>query len=112
MEFLNFHSNTRVRAHASWGLDLIGGLNMAAVYIHRNNSCGAPESKRKHRGMCAAKTRKGTPCQAPPVWNKTKDKPKNGRCKLHGGFSTGPKTETGKEAIKAGNRARAKTAYS
>ena len=37
---------------------------------------------------CEAKTKKGTPCQRPaklPV----------GRCRLHGGASTGPKTEDG-----------------
>ena len=34
---------------------------------------------------CGAKTRKGTACQRPA--NK-----KNGRCRLHGGASTGPKT--------------------
>ena len=37
---------------------------------------------------CEAKTRKGTPCQRPaklPV----------GRCRLHGGASTGPKTKEG-----------------
>ena len=37
---------------------------------------------------CEARTRKGTPCQRParlPV----------GRCRLHGGSSTGPRTEAG-----------------
>ena len=37
---------------------------------------------------CEAKTKKGTPCQRPaklPV----------GRCRLHGGASTGPRTEDG-----------------
>jgi hypothetical protein len=37
---------------------------------------------------CEARTRKGTPCQRParlPV----------GRCRLHGGNSTGPRTEEG-----------------
>ena len=37
---------------------------------------------------CEAKTRKGTPCQRPaklPV----------GRCRLHGGASTGPRTKEG-----------------
>ena len=37
---------------------------------------------------CEAKTKKGTPCQRPaklPV----------GRCRLHGGESTGPRTEEG-----------------
>ena len=43
------------------------------------------------RGLtCGAKTRAGTPC-------KIKDLYRNGRCKLHGGLSTGPKTEAGKE---------------
>ncbi|MCK5509152.1 MAG: hypothetical protein KAI50_11625 [Desulfobacterales bacterium] len=38
---------------------------------------------------CGAKTRAGTPC-------KRKDLYFSGRCKLHGGLSTGPKTKEGK----------------
>ncbi len=42
------------------------------------------------RGMsCGAKTRSGTPC-------KRKDLHRSGRCRLHGGLSTGPKTLEGK----------------
>ena len=41
---------------------------------------------------CEAKTRKGTPCQAPAM--------KNGRCRMHGGKSTGPKTLEGIERIR------------
>jgi len=41
---------------------------------------------------CGAKTRKGTQCQAPAM--------KNGRCRLHGGKSTGPKTLQGIEKIR------------
>jgi len=41
---------------------------------------------------CRAKTRKGTSCQAPAM--------KNGRCRLHGGKSTGPKTPEGIEKIR------------
>jgi hypothetical protein len=41
---------------------------------------------------CLARTRKGTPCKAPAM--------KNGRCKLHGGKSTGPKTPEGIENIR------------
>ena len=37
---------------------------------------------------CGAKTRKGKPCQAPA-------KQPVGRCKLHGGASTGPRTTDG-----------------
>lgn len=42
---------------------------------------------------CGAKTRTGTPCQR--YGNKI-----NGRCKLHGGRSTGPKTKEGKLAVR------------
>lgn len=38
---------------------------------------------------CGAKTRSGTPCQR-------KDLLRGGRCRLHGGLSTGPKTLEGK----------------
>lgn len=39
---------------------------------------------------CGAKTRKGTPCQRPPVLN-AQGEPRNGRCRNHGGLSTGAK---------------------
>lgn len=38
--------------------------------------------------MCGAKTRKGTPCRAKAM--------ANGRCRNHGGLSSGPKTVKGK----------------
>ena len=38
---------------------------------------------------CGARTRAGTPCQRPAGWG-TKH-PGSGKCKLHGGASTGPK---------------------
>jgi hypothetical protein len=42
---------------------------------------------------CGAKTRRrGTPCQSPGM--------KNGRCRIHGGKSTGPKTPEGIERIR------------
>lgn len=42
------------------------------------------------RGMtCGAKTRAGTPCRQKGIYE-------NGRCKLHGGLSTGPRTKRGK----------------
>lgn len=65
-----------------------------------------PKLPRNKRGKCNAKTRKETLCQAPPVWNISEDRATNGRCKLHGGLSTGPKTESGKEAIRISNRKR------
>ena len=48
---------------------------------------------------CGAKTRRGTPCQRPA--NK-----RNGRCRLHGGQSTGPKTAEGRAKIAKGLRDR------
>ncbi len=36
---------------------------------------------------CGARNRRGTPCQSPGM--------ANGRCRLHGGLSTGPKTPEG-----------------
>ncbi|HSW69290.1 MAG TPA: HGGxSTG domain-containing protein [Gammaproteobacteria bacterium] len=69
------------------------------------------KTPRKARGVCKAKTRRGTLCQAPPVWSKAFDRARNGRCKLHGGLSTGPKTEAGKEAIRMSNKVR-KRGYS
>ena len=41
---------------------------------------------------CGAKTRNGTSCQCPAM--------ANGRCRLHGGLSTGPKTADGIERIR------------
>ena len=40
----------------------------------------------------AKKRRKGTPCGSPAM--------ANGRCRIHGGTSTGPKTEEGIENIR------------
>lgn len=43
---------------------------------------------------CLAKTRKGSPCQRPA-------KLPAGRCRVHGGASTGPRTEEGRARIAA-----------
>ena len=40
-------------------------------------------------GICGAKTRAGTPCKQKALYH-------SGRCKLHGGLSTGPTTSEGK----------------
>ena len=46
---------------------------------------------------CSAKTRAGGACQNPAIGNRT-------RCKLHGGKSTGPRTEEGKARSIAAHR--------
>lgn len=48
--------------------------------------------------ICGATTRKGTPCRKAPL--------KNGRCRLHGGKSTGPKDkEKHRESLKGNKNA-------
>ncbi len=44
---------------------------------------------------CGAKTHTGNPCQAPAM--------SNGRCRMHGGASTGPRTPEGRARISAAN---------
>lgn len=46
---------------------------------------------------CGAKTRAGTPCKITALYF-------GGRCKWHGGCSTGPKTEAGKEQARVNGR--------
>lgn len=52
----------------------------------------APPPKSAPRPKCEARTRKGTPCQCKAMLN--------GRCKFHGGMSTGPRTPEGRERIR------------
>jgi hypothetical protein len=49
-----------------------------------------PKPKREY-SRCGAKTRRGSPCQARSM--------PNGRCKLHGGMSTGARTKAGKRRV-------------
>lgn len=47
---------------------------------------------------CGARTRVGLPCRCKPL--------PNGRCRLHGGLSTGPKSEAGRQRISAAQKRR------
>ena len=53
---------------------------------------GNPAGDLSQVPRCGAKNRKGTACQCPAM--------PNGRCRLHGGLSTGPKTAEGIERIR------------
>lgn len=55
--------------------------------------------KPKRRPLCGARTRRGEPCRAKVL-------PGKRRCKFHGGLSTGPKTEAGKQTIREAQRNR------
>ena len=76
-------------------------MNMAA-----KRRRGGPVTPKSERPRCGAKTRAGGRCKAPAVWNRRDDVARNGRCRMHGGLSTGPRTEEGLrrtlEALRAG----------
>ena len=86
------------------------GSGMAVYYLNRKGElvlslfAKEPRVRRRDRPRCGAKTRRGTRCRAPAVWDRAKDRARNGRCKLHGGLSTGPRTTAGRDAIRASNR--------
>jgi hypothetical protein len=59
------------------------------------------------RPRCGARCRDGHRCQAKAVWDEDHDCPVNGRCRVHGGLSTGPRTPEGRQRIGAAARLRA-----
>src|ERR1044072_3745310 len=57
--------------------------------LKNGNRAGTPDNAPR----CGAKTRRGTPCRSAAM--------PNGRCRMHGGCSTGAKTPEGIERIRA-----------
>ena len=53
-----------------------------------------------------ARSRGGQPCLAPPVLDPETGLPRTGRCKLHGGRSTGPRSVEGRRRIAEAQRKR------
>ena len=64
---------------------------MSSGQLKHGNRCGDPHTAPR----CGAKTRWGSACQAPAM--------PNGRCRLHGGKSTGPRTAKGLERCRQAN---------
>ena len=58
------------------------------VLLRNGNPQGNPMSAPR----CGARTRRGVPCRGPAM--------ANGRCRMHGGKSTGPRTPQGLEALR------------
>ena len=56
---------------------------------------GNPQGDPMNGPRCRAKTRKAAPCRAPAM--------ANGRCRMHGGKSTGPRTLQGLERSRKAN---------
>jgi hypothetical protein len=69
-------------------------LTYAAVISHLRR-----QPRRKDRPRCGAKTRAGGTCMMRVEFGKA-------RCRLHGGRSTGPKTEAGRARIAEAQRRR------
>ncbi len=67
-------------------------------------------SPKRERPRCGARCRDGSRCEAPPVWARRLDRAVNGRCRMHGGLSTGPQTEEGRRRLADSNRVRSKDA--
>jgi hypothetical protein len=59
---------------------------------------------------CGALTRQGERCKQLPVSDASRYRPapRNGRCRFHGGLSTGPKTPEGRKRVGDAARARYK----
>lgn len=52
---------------------------------------------KKNRPLCGAQCRNGRSCKARVVVDSKTGEPINSRCRMHGGLSTGAKTQTGKD---------------
>ncbi len=79
---------------------------LAEMFPNADIRVGFLRTQRPDRQRCDARCRDGHACKAPAVWDAERDRPVNGRCKLHGGLSTGPKTPEGKRRCAEGRRAR------
>jgi len=76
--------------------------------MHREKEASLPRSGPLRNGnprgnpnlapRCGARTRQGCPCRGPAM--------RNGRCRMHGGKSTGPRTVEGLARLRAAARAR------
>lgn len=76
------------RLEAIARLKLLKRMTEAEARAHLREEVRHYRDKIRKYELCGAKTRKGTPCKALAL--------PNGRCRFHGGCSTGPKSPEGK----------------
>jgi hypothetical protein len=76
------------RQEAIARLKLMQGMTEQEARAFLREQVKLYRAKTRPYELCAAKTRKNTPCKALAL--------PNGRCRFHGGMSTGPKTPEGK----------------
>jgi DNA-binding XRE family transcriptional regulator len=95
-----WHSNARA---GGWGIrwQEQEDARIAAMLVTLRAATLAREAQRlaRMRVLCGAKTRKDTPCRCKSEAGKR-------RCKFHGGKSTGPKTQEGRDRIAEAQRRR------
>lgn len=84
-----------------------------ALRIHRRNEPRLRRvTPRAERDRCGAlcrpnrETGERRTCRAAAVWDPKRNAPVNGRCRMHGGLSTGPRTTEGLERMRAAVKAR------
>jgi len=90
------------RARTTWGIRmraLVEAQNLAAKRQMEWLLEQAVLEAANRRVQCNAKTRKGSPCLC-------QSEPGKQRCKFHGGLSTGPRTQAGRERIAEAQRKR------
>ena len=96
---------SRPKMRASWALEgrvnLMAGYDISTGEIRLWWTLPKPEHLR-----CEAKCRGRTSSKVPIVWNGRLDRPVNRHCRVHGGFSIGPKPQEGLRLIAHSNRSR------
>jgi hypothetical protein len=83
-----------------WYLRAQAVLAAAADYRGEQEIREHHVTPKRERPTCGAKCRDGHLCQAPAVWDRGRDRPRNGRCRVHGGQSTGARTPEGKARVR------------
>lgn len=64
--------------------------NAVAVAERALAELNAPKARKPTKrtaARCGAHCRDGRPCAAPPVWDALEGRPRNGRCRRHGGLT-------------------------
>jgi len=85
------------KGYEPWDLEKFLKREMSHNWKHESRM-------KKNRPLCGARCRDGHSCRAKAIVHLKTDKPINGRCRMHGGLSTGAKTQEGKELCREAAR--------
>lgn len=92
-----------IRAALSTARDLLTVVRRERHSEARDIARPIERDPRAERPRCGARCRDGHACSAPVVWVAGEAAPRR-RCRLHGGLSTGPRTEAGRSRALANLR--------